>query len=67
MGWRASLTLEVEGRQDLGLPRMVCEYEDFFPDKLPGLPPHRDVDFVIELHLGMLPICMTHRMALVEM
>ena len=30
MGWLASLTLEDEGRQDLGLPRVVCEYEDVF-------------------------------------
>ena len=29
---------------------MVYEYEDIFPDELPGLPPHRDVDIVIELH-----------------
>ena len=49
MGWLASLTLEDERRQDLGLPRVVCEYEDIFSDKLPGLPPHRDVDLVIEL------------------
>ena len=68
MGWLVSLTLEDEVRQDLGLPRVVCEYEDVFPDKLPGLPPHRDVDFVIELHLGTLPIFMTpHRMAPVEL
>ena len=26
----ASLTLEDEGRQDLGLPQVVCEYEDVF-------------------------------------
>ena len=33
-----------------------------------GLPPHRDIDFVIELHLGTSPISMTpHRMALVEL
>ena len=56
MGWIASLTLEDEGRQDLGLPRVVCEYEDVFPDELPGLPPHRDVDFCIELHPGTSPI-----------
>ena len=31
---------------------MVCEYEDIFPDELLGLPLHRDVDFVIELHPG---------------
>ena len=46
---------------------MVCECEDVFPDELPGLPPHRDVDFVIELHPGTSPISMTpHRMAPVE-
>ena len=39
MGWLTSLTLEDEARQKLGLPRMVCEYEDIFPDELPGLPP----------------------------
>ena len=38
MGWLASLTLEDEVRSDLGLPHVVCEYEDVFPDELPGLP-----------------------------
>ena len=47
MGWLVSLTLEDEGRLDLILPRVVYEYEDVFPDELLGLPPHRDVDFVI--------------------
>ena len=47
---------------------MVCEYENVFPDELLELPPHRDVDFIIELHLGMLPISMTpHRMTPVEL
>ena len=47
---------------------MVCEYEDVFPDELPRLPPHRDVDFVIELHPGTSPISMTpHRRAPVEL
>ena len=59
MGWLESLTLEEEVRQDLGLPRVVCEYEDIFPNELPRLPLHKDVDFVIELHLGTLPISMT--------
>ena len=64
MGWLASLTLEDEVRQDLDLPRVVREYEDVFPNELPGLPPQRDVDFCIELHLGTSPISMTpHRMA----
>ena len=38
-GWIASLTLEDEVRPDLDLPRVVCEYEDVFPDELPGFPP----------------------------
>ena len=67
-GWLASLTLEDEVRPDLDLPRVVCENVDVFPDELPGLPPHRDVDFGIELHPGTLPISMTpHRMAPVEL
>ena len=68
MGWLASLTLQDEGRQDLSLHRVFCEYDDVFPDELPGLPPHRDVDFVIELHPGTSPISMTpHRMAPIEL
>ena len=68
MGWLASLTLEDEGRQDLGLPWVVCKYEDVFLDELPGLHLHRDVDFVIELHPGTFPISMTpHRMTPVEL
>ena len=68
VGWLASLTLEDEVRPDLDLPRVVCEYVDVFPDELPGLPPHRDVDFDIELHPGISPISMTpHRMAPVEL
>ena len=41
---------------------------DVFPYELPGLPPHRDVDFGIELHPGTTTISMTlHRMAQVEL
>ena len=47
---------------------MVCEYEDVFPDKLLGLPSHRDVDFTIKLHPSTLPISMTmHIMASTEL
>jgi hypothetical protein len=35
---------------------VVCEYPDVFPDELPGMPPNRDVEFVIELQLGAAPI-----------
>jgi hypothetical protein len=27
---------------------VVCEFLDIFPEDLPGLPPERDVEFVIE-------------------
>ncbi|KAL8089187.1 hypothetical protein AgCh_038824 [Apium graveolens] len=42
-------------------PRMkgysvVKEYADVFPDELPGLPPHREVEFTIELVPGAEPI-----------
>ena len=68
MRWLASLTLENEAGQELGLPRAVYEYEDVFPDELRGLPSHRDVDFTIELHPGTSPIYMTlHIMSSVEL
>jgi hypothetical protein len=34
----------------------VCEFSDVFPEDLPGLPPERDVEFVIELKSGTAPI-----------
>jgi hypothetical protein len=35
---------------------VVCEYPDVFPDELPGMAPDRDVEFVIELQPGTVPI-----------
>jgi hypothetical protein len=35
---------------------VVCEYPDVFPNELPGMPPDRDVEFVIELQPGTAPI-----------
>ena len=61
--WLASLTLEDKARHELSLPRVVCEYENVFPDELPELPSYRNVDFTIELHPSTSPISMTpHRM-----
>ena len=54
-GWLASLTLEDEVRPDFDLPRVVCEYEDVFPDELPGLSPQRDVDSVLSYTLARRP------------
>ena len=60
--------MEDKARQELGLPRVVSEYEDVFLGELPRLPPYKDVDFTIELHPSTLPISMTpHRMGLAEL
>ena len=36
---------------------VVCEYQDVFPEELPGMPPHRPVEFVIDLEPGTEPVC----------
>jgi hypothetical protein len=36
--------------------RVVCEYPDVFPDELPGMPPERDIEFLIDLLPGIAPI-----------
>jgi hypothetical protein len=43
----------VQEIQDISV---VCEFSDVFPEDLPGLPPERDVEFVIELKPGTTPI-----------
>jgi hypothetical protein len=35
---------------------VVCEFPDVFPDDLPGMPPDRDIEFIIELQPGTAPI-----------
>jgi hypothetical protein len=35
---------------------VVCDFSDVFPDKLPGLPPNREVEFEIELVPGTAPL-----------
>jgi hypothetical protein len=35
---------------------VACEFPDFFLEDLPSMPPDRDVEFIIELQLGMAPI-----------
>ena len=34
---------------------IVCEYQDVFPEELPGMPPDRDVEFIIDLVPGSGP------------
>jgi hypothetical protein len=44
--------------------RVVWEYPDVFPEELPGMPPDRDVEFVIDLLPGTAPISKrTYRMS----
>jgi hypothetical protein len=35
---------------------VVCEYPDVFPEELPGMPPDREIEFVIELAPRTAPI-----------
>jgi hypothetical protein len=35
---------------------VACEFPDIFPEDLPGMPPNRDVEFIIELQPGTTPI-----------
>ena len=35
---------------------VICEYPDVFPEELPGMPPDRDIEFIIELVPGTGPI-----------
>jgi hypothetical protein len=45
--------LEGQSLEDI---RVVCKYPDVFPEELPGMPPDRDVEFVIDLLPGTAPI-----------
>ncbi|GKA79352.1 hypothetical protein Tco_0785948 [Tanacetum coccineum] len=47
---------------------IVSEFQDVFPEELPGIPPIRDVEFNIELILGAEPISKApYRMAPIEL
>ena len=52
----STLTLnQVEVKSLADIP-VVREYSDVFPDDLPGMPPDRNVEFVIELQPGTAPV-----------
>ncbi|WVZ63482.1 LOW QUALITY PROTEIN: hypothetical protein U9M48_013109 [Paspalum notatum var. saurae] len=62
----AHQVLQMEVRPTDGI-RIVCDYPDVFPDELPGMPPDRDIEFLIELLRGTAPIAMRqYRMAPIE-
>ena len=47
---------------------VACKFPDVFPDELPSLPPHREIELSIDVVLGIDPIFMSpYRMAPVEL
>jgi hypothetical protein len=58
---------QMEVRQGFAVP-MVNEFLNVIPKELPGLPPYRDIKFVIELKLATAPIYkIPYRMATLEL
>ncbi|KAL0551615.1 hypothetical protein IC582_010704 [Cucumis melo] len=52
----------------LSLEPVVRDYPDVFSEELPGLPPHREIEFAIELEPGTIPISRApYRMAPAEL
>ena len=48
--------------------QVLQEFRDVFPDEIPRLPPKRDIDFIIELVLGVAPVSKTpYRMSTPKM
>jgi hypothetical protein len=52
---QVSLLNKVQGTS-LNEIRIAQEYPDVFPEDLPGMPPDRDIEFIIELLSGTPPI-----------
>jgi hypothetical protein len=50
------LRLTLFGGVSLDEVPVVKEYPDVFPEELPGMPPDRDVKFIIDLLPGIVPI-----------
>ena len=47
---------------------VVCEFPDVFPEELPGLPPDRETEFMIEVTPGVAPVSIPpYRMAPLEL
>jgi hypothetical protein len=58
-------SLNFENPKDVPI---VKEYHDVFPEELPGMPPHREIEFVIDLAPGTAPIAKRpYRMAATEL
>ena len=47
---------------------IVCDYPDVFSEELPGLPPHKEIEFAIDIVPGATPASITpYRMAPMEL
>ncbi|KAL0537454.1 hypothetical protein IC582_026432 [Cucumis melo] len=67
-GILASVVDTREADVSLSSEPVVRDYPDVFPEELPGLPPHREVEFAIELEPGTVPISRApYRMAPTEL
>jgi hypothetical protein len=61
------MVFSMEAQPLEGVP-VVNEYPDVFPEELPGMPPDRDIEFVIDLNPGTSPIAKRpYRMAASEL
>ena len=64
IGLLTSLVVEEGGTYYGEFPHVVVEYSDMFSEDLPGLPPMRDLKFMIDLVPGTTPISIApYRMA----
>ncbi|XP_038884835.1 uncharacterized protein LOC120075481 [Benincasa hispida] len=54
----SAMKAQREPEVSLTLEPVVQDYLDVFPKDLPGLPPHREIDFAIELESGKAPYIM---------
>jgi hypothetical protein len=50
-----SCTYAATGMKLKDIP-IICEYPHIFPDVMPGMPPDREIEFIIELQPGIAPI-----------
>ena len=60
--------IEVEKEERITVIPVVREFEDVFPEEVPGLSPKREVEFSINLVPGAGPVSIApYRMALAEL
>ncbi|KAD3642141.1 hypothetical protein E3N88_31365 [Mikania micrantha] len=67
-GFLASVKVDSKNELSISDHPVVCEFPDVFPEKLPGVPPDREVEFTIDLIPGAEPISKApYRMAPMEL